>query len=237
MKHIVYKTINTINDKYYIGVHSTLNINDNYIGCGHWRGRKIYSNATSPILKAFLKYGDNNFVRETLFMFDKRETALLKERELININDINCYNARGGGDSNYVYTEEVKKKMSESAKTRSKLYSLQTELLTEHVKNRVGKTYIEIYGEEKAREIISKKSNSAKGRKHSDTARERMSVNRKGKDCGKCKGRKRVYDITNNKIVRLFPEQIQLLIQEGKVKKEEITITKFLKAKYIFTSC
>ena len=43
--------------------------------------------------------------------------------------------------------------------------------------------------------------------------------------------------ITNNKIVRLFPEQIQLLIQEGKVKKEEITITKFLKAKYIFTSC
>lgn len=41
MIHIVYKTTNILNNKYYIGVHSTFNINDNYLGCGHWRGRKL----------------------------------------------------------------------------------------------------------------------------------------------------------------------------------------------------
>ena len=44
-----------------------------------------------------------------------------------------------------------------------------------------------------------------------------MSQNRKGKDCGKCKGRKKVFDITTNKIIRLFPEDIEKLIKESKI--------------------
>jgi hypothetical protein len=233
VKHIVYKTINKINGKYYIGVHSTKNINDDYLGCGHWRGRKIYNNIYSPILNAFKKYGDENFIKEILFVFDNRNDALLKEQQLVNINDSKCYNARSGGDINYTYTDQAKQKMSKKAKIRSKKFLLQTNLLKEHVQGRIGKSYTEIYGEEKAKEILFKKSKAALGKKHTLESRIKMSQNRKGKDCGKCKGRKKVFDITTNKIIRLFPEDIEKLIKESKIKSEIKKVSKFHKVNYI----
>lgn len=232
MKHIVYKTINKINSKYYIGVHSTKDINDDYLGCGHWRGRKIYSNIYSPILNAFKKYGDDNFIKEILFIFDNREDALQKEQELVDINDNKSYNARTGGDVNYTYTQEAKLKMSERAKIRSKKLLLQTNLLKEYNKWRDGKTYAEIYGEEKAKEILLKKSKAALGKKHTIETRLKMSEGRKGKESN-CKGRKKVWDSTQNKIIRLFPTDIEALIKEGKIIKEIKTISKFHRVNYI----
>lgn len=233
MKHIVYKTINKINSKYYIGVHSTKDINDDYLGCGHWRGRKIYNNIYSPVLNAFKKYGDDNFIKEILFIFDNREDALQKEQELVDINDNKCYNARTGGDVNYTYTQEAKLKMSKQAKIRSKKLLLQTNLLKEYNKWRDGKTYAEIYGEEKAKEILLKKSKAVLGKKHTLESRLKMSEGRRGKDCGNCKGRKKVWDSTQNKIIRLFPIDIETLIKESKVIKETKTISKFHKVNYI----
>jgi len=233
VKHIVYKTTNKINSKYYIGVHSTKNINDSYLGCGHWHGRKICNATFSPILNAFKKYGDNNFSKEVLFVFENREDALQKEKELIDINDSKCYNARTGGDSNYTYTTDIKLKMSKQAKIRSKKILLQTNLLKEHVQNRIGKTYTEIYGEEKAKEITLKKSKSLTGRKCSLEHRQKMSQNRKGRDCGNCKGRKSVWDSAQNKIIRLFPNDIDILIKEGKVIKQFEKISKFQNVNYI----
>lgn len=47
--HVVYKTTNTLNNKIYVGLHSTNNINDNYIGSGY-------------VLKdAIKKYGKSKF--------------------------------------------------------------------------------------------------------------------------------------------------------------------------------
>lgn len=233
MKHIVYKTINKINSKYYIGVHSTKNINDDYLGCGYWRGRKIYSNIYSPILNAFKKYGDDNFIKEILFIFDNREDALQKEQELVDINDNKCYNARTGGDVNYTYTQEAKLKMSKQAKIRSKKLLLQTNILKEFNKWRDGKTYAEIYGEEKAKEILLKKSKAVIGKKHTLESRLKMSENRKGRDCGKCKGRKQVWDNTKNKIVRLSVADIEEQMNNGIIINESKKITKFINVKYI----
>lgn len=233
MKHIVYKTINIVNNKYYIGVHSTSDINDNYLGCGHWRGRKIYTNTASPILKAFLKYGDDNFKREILFVFDNREDALLKEQELIDINDVNSYNAREGGSNTYTYTTEAKNKMSKSAKIRSRKILLQTHLLKEHVKNRIGKTYAEIYGVEKAKEISLKKSKSLTGRKLSAEHKQKMSNNRKGKDCGKSKGRISVWNSITSKGIRLTKENLQIEIEAGNIIEQHYTKDKFHRFKYI----
>lgn len=233
MKHIIYKTVNKLNNKYYIGVHSTTNINDSYLGCGHWRGRKIYNTISSPILKAFLKYGDENFEREVLFIFENRTDALNKERELIDIKDKMCYNARSGGDTNYTYTQNSKLKMSEKAKIRSKKILLQTNLLKEHTQSRVGKTYDEIYGADKAKEVLHKKSLSATGRKHKEESKLKMSEYRKGRDSGKCKGRKKVYDVTTNKIIRLFPEDIDTHMANGIIINETKIVSKFHKVNYI----
>lgn len=214
-------------------MHSTKDINDDYLGCGHWRGRKIYNNIYSPVLNAFKKYGDDNFIKEILFIFDNREDALQKEQELVDINDNKCYNARTGGDVNYTYTQEAKLKMSKQAKIRSKKLLLQTNLLKEYNKWRDGKTYAEIYGEEKAKEILLKKSKAVLGKKHTLESRLKMSEGRKGKDCGNCKGRKKVWDSTQNKIIRLFPTDIEALIKEGKIIKEIKTISKFHRVNYI----
>jgi len=233
VNHIVCKTINKINCKYYIGVHSTSDINDDYLGCGHWRGRKIYSNIKSPILAAFKKYGDDNFKKEILFIFENRDDALKKEKELIDIDDINCYNARSGGENNYIYTQKAKLKMSIKAKERSERLLLQTNILKEFNKNRIGKTYSKIYGEKRAKEISLKKSKSLSGRKCSAEHKLKMSLNRKGKDCGKCKGRKRVFDSISNKFIRLFPNDIETMISKGIIIKEFKKTPKFHYVNYV----
>jgi len=234
-------SINTINGKYYIGVHRTNNINDGYMGCGHYRGRKLRAQLDTRLYRAFRKYGDNAFITEVLYSFDNELDAFKKEKELIDITNKNCYNDKPGGiggfhpDTNKgrILSESEKRKLSESAKIRSKLYPLQTETLKKYNEWRAGKTYTEIYGEEKAREITRKRSKALTGRKLSNEHKLKMSENRKGKDCGKCKGRKRVWDAINKKMIRLTPDIIQQFIHEGKIKEESFVFSKFLKTKFI----
>lgn len=233
MDHIVYKTTNTVNGKYYIGVHSTYNIEDNYLGCGHWRGRKICGASTSPILNAFKKYGDDSFVKEILFIFKTREEALTKEQEIVNIIDEMCYNARAGGGSSYIYTDHAKQKMSDAAKERSKRVLIQTNILVKLNKQRIGKTYSEQYGEEKAKEISLKKSLSLTGRKLTNEHRQKMSKNRKGKDCGKCLGRVYVWDKIENKLIRVTRSDLYSYIQSGIIVEQSCIVNKFRKVKHV----
>ena len=59
--HIIYKTTNLINGKIYVGMHSTDNLNDGYLGSG-W------------ILKqAIKKYGKENFKGEVLLVLSNRK--------------------------------------------------------------------------------------------------------------------------------------------------------------------
>jgi hypothetical protein len=44
MKYTIYKTVNTITGRYYIGMHATLNPNDTYLGSGLILGCRILEN-------------------------------------------------------------------------------------------------------------------------------------------------------------------------------------------------
>lgn len=237
----VYITTNTLNKKFYIGVHRTKNLNDGYMGCGHYRGRKLREQLDTKLYRAFRKYGDDVFVTEIIHSFNNEVDAYKKEKELIDITNKNCYNSKPGGvggfhpDTNKgrILTENEKRKLSESAKIRSKLYPLQTKLLTEHVKSRIGKTYSEIYGEEKGKEVSFKRSKALTGRKLSDEHKHKMSENRRGKDCGNCKGRKKVWDSNKNKVIRLFADDIEEQINKGEIINEVRKISKFHTVKYV----
>lgn len=86
--HIIYKTTNLINGKIYVGLHSTDNIDDGYLGSG-W------------VLKsAIKKYDRENFKREVLLVLSNREEArevesLLVDKEFASRQD--TYNLQEGG--------------------------------------------------------------------------------------------------------------------------------------------
>lgn len=85
INHFVYKTTNIINGSYYIGVHSTENINDGYLGSGN------------KISNAIKKYGRNNFERAIISFHSSREEALIEEHKLVDLSDPLTYNIVPGG--------------------------------------------------------------------------------------------------------------------------------------------
>ena len=111
MRHIVYKTTNLINGKFYYGVYDTNRNVRNYLGSG------VY------LKKAIKKYGKDNFKRETIKSFDIEQDAYDYERLIITnelILDSNCYNINiGGQGGKNKHSFETKKKLSNIAKKRT----------------------------------------------------------------------------------------------------------------------
>ena len=107
MKYIVYQTINTVNNKIYIGIHKTKDpeIFDGYLGCGVYiNSPSSYMYPTTPFQCAIKKYGVSKFKRTTIKIFDSLEEAFNLEKELVNYDFIkreDTYNAAlGGGGGN-----------------------------------------------------------------------------------------------------------------------------------------
>jgi hypothetical protein len=98
--HYIYKTTNIVNGKYYIGMHSTDNLNDGYIGSGK---RLWYS---------IKKYGKENFKCEIIEMLPDRLSLREREKELVNesiLKEKMCMNLKPGGDGGFVDDEHKKK--------------------------------------------------------------------------------------------------------------------------------
>jgi len=84
----VYKITNLINDKEYIGVHATDNLDDGYLGSGR------------AIVAAIHKHGKQAFTKEILRYFDSIEEAYRNERELVTeeyVKSDSTYNMTAGG--------------------------------------------------------------------------------------------------------------------------------------------
>lgn len=95
--HYIYKTTCIITNKFYIGMHSTDNLEDGYIGSGK---RLWYS---------INKHGKDNHVCEILEFLESREFLKEREREIINIellNDSMCMNLMIGGGGGYISEEQ-----------------------------------------------------------------------------------------------------------------------------------
>lgn len=96
--HFIYKTTNLLSGKYYIGMHSTNNIEDGYMGSGK---RLKYS---------LNKYGKENHRVEILEFFDSREELANREKEIVNLNEITkkeCINLVVGGKGQFPKFESL----------------------------------------------------------------------------------------------------------------------------------
>jgi hypothetical protein len=87
--YYVYKTVNDVNNKEYIGFHSTDDLEDGYLGSG------------KLLLQAIEKYGIEHFHKTILYMFDNKKDAEDCERKLVNkeyVERRDTYNLSIGGN-------------------------------------------------------------------------------------------------------------------------------------------
>lgn len=115
MFHYLYRTENLTNGKFYIGIHSGIEKpeEDGYLGSG------------TKFLKAVKKYGRTNFKKIVLYIFETRQEAKDKERELVNeemVADRCCYNIAIGGDGGSKHTEEAKLRIGAASRGKSNLW-------------------------------------------------------------------------------------------------------------------
>lgn len=86
--HIVYKTTNLLNNKIYIGLHSTNEVDDGYLGSGF------------VLKKAIKKYGKDCFHRELLAVLESRDDARALEADIVTTEfcqRLDTYNLKEGG--------------------------------------------------------------------------------------------------------------------------------------------
>ena len=104
--HYIYKTICKITNKYYIGMHSTDNLEDGYIGSGK---RLWYS---------INKHGKDNHEVEILEFLPTREELKEREAQLVNeelLKDTMCMNLKLGGEGGLGFISEEQQKRRSSA--------------------------------------------------------------------------------------------------------------------------
>lgn len=94
MFYYLYETRNILNNKIYVGVHKTEDMNDGYMGSG------------KVITHALAKYGVENFTKVILETFENDEDMYAREKEVVNDDFLrrkDIYNLRRGGDGGFDY--------------------------------------------------------------------------------------------------------------------------------------
>jgi hypothetical protein len=92
MYYYIYKITNLVNNKIYIGVHRTTNLDDGYMGSG------------SMIKSAIAKHGIENFEKTIIKFFENPKDMYLAEAEIVTddfLSRDDVYNLRRGGHGGF----------------------------------------------------------------------------------------------------------------------------------------
>jgi len=98
MFYYMYQIKNKVNDKIYVGVHKTSNMNDSYMGSGKVIGAAIN------------KYGIENFEKTVLETFESSEEMFKREKEVVTedfLSRDDVYNLRRGGSGGFDYLNKT----------------------------------------------------------------------------------------------------------------------------------
>ena len=167
--HYTYKTTNLINNRYYLGMHSTNRLDDGYLGSG----KRLYYELN--------KYGRDNFKFEILKHFDSREELVQAEIALITEEDLkntNCLNLKSGGSGGFSTENQIKGNkaaVKRLQKLRKDLYWLDDyrSSISEGVKRAWSNGY-----------YSNRDSNTFEGKKHRPETIRKMKESAKGKGKG-----------------------------------------------------
>ena len=164
--HYIYKTTNIINNKFYIGMHSTDNLNDGYLGSG----KRLWFSINY--------HGKDNHKIEILEFCDDRETLKNREKEIVNkdlLNERLCMNLQlggGGGILSKEHHQKMKKASSQYQKEKWKDQDYRDKIkkiISENFKKgHIGRTKYDLF----------------KGKKHTENTKLKISKSKKNKNIG-----------------------------------------------------
>lgn len=182
----VYLIRNNINKKFYIGKHSTNNLDDGYMGSGRL------------IKQAIKKYGKENFSKQILCFCDTAEDALLVEEFLVTpylISRDDCYNANIGGKGGSVKgrkrSDETKQRISNSLKGNTYGRGLKGKAKSEEHRRKISEANIRRFSTEEGRKKASEcqkgkhdhsgEKNPMYNVKHREESKQKISIHTKGR--------------------------------------------------------
>ncbi len=171
--HTVYEVQDNINNKIYVGCHSTRNLDDNYLGSG------------ADIIEAVNKYEKKNFSRKILAILETRQDAYDLERKIVDKKFVardDTYNIRIGGGVGVDFGENNPLygiTLSNGAKAKISKARMGMKFTAEHCAN-IGKGHL---GMKHTPEAKARMSASLMGREMSKETRERISAGHMGLVC------------------------------------------------------
>lgn len=180
--HYIYKTTCNVNGKYYIGIHSTDNLEDGYLGSGKRLWYSINYHGKENHIKIILEYCKN------------RKELIRREKEIVNeqlLSEELCMNLKPGGSGGFV-NEEHRKKFTESNNWGPSHERIKW--LHENDPKWLEKT------KQKIKDGLKNsgfKHNTFEGKKHSEETKKKMSQSTKGMNIGEKNSQYGTHWITN----------------------------------------
>ena len=207
--HYIYKTTCNVTGKWYVGMHSTNNLEDGYMGSG------------TVLRHSIRKYGVENHTKEILEYLDSRELLVLREIEIVNnklIGDGLCMNLKEGGNGGLCndehYLKFINAGMNNFHISRDKRDNTLIEKRKdiEWVKNQS----INI---KKGQQLIDFNYKTFEGKQHSDETKQLISEIKKGTGTGETNSQYGTCWITRDGVnKKVKKEELEIYISENWVK-------------------
>jgi len=204
--HYIYKITCLKNGRYYIGMHSTDNLEDGYFG----GGKRI----KNPVKK----HGKDAHRKEILEFFENRDLLKKRESEIVNeklLKDFMCMNLQPGGGGGFINEEHMKKATRLGAfATNQKIKNNPEKWISSMLDNskKISEKMKLLY---KSGEFVP----PFKGKKHSPDTIRKMKNSATGKGTGEINSQYGTIWITNN-------------IEERKIKSSDLIPDGWIRGRY-----
>ena len=179
--HLIYMIVNKINNKIYIGKHTTKNPYDSYMG------------SVKAINAAINKYGLENFEKVIIDCLPTEDEAYLKEAEIVTpefVNRKDTYNQKCGGKgySSYDVSGENNPMYGRTGENHPRFGKLNSKEWKEYMSRLMSGRQLSQEWKDKIKmnhADLSGDKHPWFGCKHKEISKIKMSIAKKGKYCGK----------------------------------------------------
>lgn len=197
--HYLYKTTCNVTGRWYIGMHSTYNLEDGYMGSGVVLRRSIR------------KYGKENHTKEILDFFVTKELMIEAEKKAITsemVNDRMCMNlVYGGSGWNEKHNDAFREKLKNDSEFKKEFSKKRTDALNKQYSTGV-------------RQKVAVKDWT--GCKHSEETKLKMSEKKKGTGTGETNSQYGTCWVTKDGVnKKIKKEEFETYLKEDWVKGRE----------------